>query len=204
MLQTAVLESGTLAHLKSMMLNPEFNQFTLVGGTALALQLGHRISVDLDLFSPERFSHDTLLYEVQTLGKVKELYRNKIMLQVTLDEVKIDFVYYPYSLIRPVTVIENVRLASIEEIAAMKLSAITGRGVKKDFYDLFFLLKQYNIKQIMGFYIEKYTDRNYFQVSKSLTYFDDADNTDDPVVLKGKVSWAEVKQTIEKAVKEFL
>jgi predicted nucleotidyltransferase component of viral defense system len=204
MLQTTVLQPGTLAHLKSMMLNPELNQFTLVGGTALALQLGHRLSIDLDFFTPEKFSHDTILYEVQALGTVKELFRNKIMLQISLDEVKLDFVYYPYPFIWPVKMINTFRLASMEEIAAMKLSAITNRGVRKDFFDLFFLLKQFSMKQIIGFYIDKYTDRNYFQMSKSLTYFDDAEQTESPVILKGNVIWPEVKKTIEKAVKDFL
>ena len=204
MLQIQTVEPGTLGHLKSIMLNPYLKHFTLVGGTALALQMGHRFSIDLDFFTPQQIEHDAIALELKSLGKLIETHRNRIMLQVMLDNVKIDFVHHPHPMIRPISIVENIRMATQEEIAAMKLAAITGRGVKKDFYDLYFLLKKFSLKQMIDFYIEKYTDRNYFQMTKSLSYFNDADNSDTPVLFDKKLKWEEVKKTIEEAVIKVL
>jgi predicted nucleotidyltransferase component of viral defense system len=99
----------------------------------------------------------------------------KNILISSVNNIKVDFVNYNYPLLKPYKTIENVRLAFLEDIAAMKLNAIMGRGSKKDFIDLYFLLKKFSLKEIFDFYTDKYTDGSKFLVLKSLVYFTDAD-----------------------------
>ncbi len=94
---------------------------------------------------------------------------------------------------------DGIRLAGIQDIAAMKLAAVTGRGSRKDFIDIYFLLQDYNLKQLMGFYTNKYYDGSEYMVLKSLTYFDDAEE-DYTVDMIWKVSWTKVKNFILEAV----
>lgn len=111
-----------------------------------------------------------------------------------------DFVLvsYRYPLIEPVQVIDNLRVASFKDIAAMKLNAIVGRGSKKDFIDLYFLLRQFSLTEMMGFYNEKYFDGSEFMVLKSLSYFEDADREPSPELYE-EVDWGEIKSHIIKA-----
>ena len=98
---------------------------------------------------------------------------------------------------------DNIYLATIDDIAAMKLNAIIGRGSKKDFIDLFFILKDYSLATIMGFYTKKYNDGSAFLVLKSLIYFEDAEESEDPVSLKGQ-TWNSIKQYIRDQVRDYL
>jgi predicted nucleotidyltransferase component of viral defense system len=136
------------------------NSFVLVGGTALALQIGNRESIDLDLFSNTDFSSDELLSSL--LSEYQIVVNNQLSqtLITTINHVKVDFIKFHYPFIRPFVVIENIRMASVEDIAAMKLDAITGRGSKKDFYDLFFLLQHYSIDELFSFYTAQKEMRN--------------------------------------------
>jgi predicted nucleotidyltransferase component of viral defense system len=95
---------------------------------------------------------------------------------------------------------DNLKLARIEDIAAMKLSAITNRGTKKDFIDLFFLLKKYSLEDLFDFYNKKYHDGSIFLVIKSLAYFDDADEEEMPNMCI-PVNWGEIKNSIRDIVK---
>ena len=137
MLQLQTVKPNTLELLKSLMQKEYLNSFVLVGGTALALQMGNRESIDLDLFSTDDFSSNEILSSL--LNDYQIIVNNQLTqtLISTINQVKVDFIKFHYPFIRPFVIIENVRMASIEDIAAMKLDAITGRGSKKDFYDLF-------------------------------------------------------------------
>lgn len=120
-----------------------------------------------------------------------------------VDGVKVDIVSYPYPWL-DVPVVENgIVLAGIRDIAAMKLSAITNRGTKKDFIDYYFLLKSYSLGEMFDIYIEKYSDAQLFSAIKSLTYFEDAESDPMPRMLK-EVDWGEVKKFIINAVNEYL
>ena len=141
MLHAATVHPATLAILKKVMEMPAFQQFNLVGGTSLSLQIGHRISIDLDLFTFEDYNSQTMLNALETIGNVDILVDKPPFLQVKLDDVKMDFLKFPYPFVKEFKEIEGVRLVSIELIAVMKLLAIARRGVKKDFYDLYFLLE---------------------------------------------------------------
>ncbi|MBU0765820.1 MAG: nucleotidyl transferase AbiEii/AbiGii toxin family protein, partial [Bacteroidetes bacterium] len=117
------------------------------------------------------------------------------------DFIKVDLVKYPYKLINPPIIADGIRLLSKEDIIPMKLSAIANRGSKKDFYDIYFLLFEYSLKEMLKFYEIKFTNHNYFHVIKSLTYFEDAEKEINPKVIKD-CRWQEVKKMIQRKVQE--
>jgi len=140
MLQYRALYPGTLELLKEMMQVPELQDFFLVGGSALALQIGHRISVDIDLFTQEDFDTQSLFLKLDKLFTISDLTEKSSTLNFNIaypdksnNVIKVDLIKYAYPLINPVLDIDNIRLLSIEDIIPMKLSAIAGRGSKKRF-----------------------------------------------------------------------
>ena len=204
MLQTKVLEPGTLDLLKELMFLPSLQQFNLVGGTALALQFGHRHSIDLDFFGDTKeFNHTLIDSELKSLGEVQLISSSRVMLGYFVREVKVDVVKYSYPLLFPLVELESMRLAAPEDIAAMKIAAIANRGHRKDFYDLYALLQKFSFAQIFKWYNEKFPDGNPMLSHRSLTYFHDADQEEDPILFMD-VSWQEVKQDIRTKQKKFL
>jgi predicted nucleotidyltransferase component of viral defense system len=185
------------------MASPELSGFNLAGGTALALQIGHRKSVDLDFFGARPFEKDEMLSLLEDFGDLYILQHSRNILILNIHGIKVDFVNYKYPWLRQINHTEGIRLVSLADIGAMKLGAITGRGKKRDFTDLYFLLKQFTLLELLGFYREKYPDGNEFLVLRSLTYFDDAEE-DNELELFEKADWSEVKKTIEKEVKKIL
>ncbi|MBI2269099.1 MAG: nucleotidyl transferase AbiEii/AbiGii toxin family protein [Bacteroidetes bacterium] len=204
MLYYSSVDKPALELLKELSGRKDFSTFSLAGGTSLALQIGHRISYDLDFFSTQPFNPDAISLQLNDFKNKKYFSQSQNILQLFVNDVKLDFVYHPYKLIAPVALQDNLRLFSIEDIAAMKLSAITGRGAKRDFYDLFFLLQLFDFKTITGFYKEKYPDVELTLLYKSLLYFDDADLQSDPILIKEKITWTEVKNRIGKTIQDFL
>ncbi len=195
MLHLSAIDTSTLELLKSIMHCDEFTNLRLVGGTSLALQLGHRKSIDLDLFGEIIFEHIDRTKAFNKFEKVVILKKSKNINILSIDDVKIDFVNYSYPWLQKQLLIDEIRLAGIEDIAAMKLAAITGRGSRKDFIDIYFLLQKYDIREMLGFYREKYFDGSEYLVLKSLTYFDDAEEDLDVEMLKD-VPWATIKKYI--------
>ncbi len=204
MLHTATLEPGTLGLLTRIMAQEAMQPFYLVGGTALALQMGHRLSIDLDFFCESAFDKELVKAEMNAIGHWETDSENRIGLRGQLNGVKIDFVTYNYPQISPAWVELGVRMFSQPDIAAMKLSAVTNRGAKKDFYDIFFLLKTYSFGQLCAWYQEKYRTNNLMMVLKSITYFDDADQTGTPVLLDEKVAWTTVQDKLRNEVAKFI
>jgi predicted nucleotidyltransferase component of viral defense system len=173
----------------------EFSGLRLAGGTALALQKGHRRSVDLDLFGEIDFEHIQTPTVFAGFKNVTVLKSSKNINIYSIEGIKVDFVNYAYPWLEEYSLTEGVRLAGTKDIAAMKLAAITGRGSKKDFTDIYFLLQEYSLKEMMGFYNEKYFDGSEFLVLKSLAYFADAEKDADLDMLVD-VSWDKIKRTI--------
>jgi hypothetical protein len=203
MLYTSTVESATLGLLKSLMAEPHLSSFNLVGGTALSLQIGHRKSIDLDFFGfPDELDIPLISNLLQEYGSLEQLTAAKNIFSVRVNEIKVDFVRYRYAWLKPIHTKDGIRLATLEDIAAMKLSAITGRGRKKDFADLYFLLKHFSLREMVDFYEKKYPDGNMFLLAKSLNYFEDAEEDEDLVLFK-KGDWPTMKQTIEKEVKKL-
>ena len=176
MLSLRTIEPHTLELLRALMQEAALSELRLVGGTALALQYGHRSSVDLDLFG----KIDIDGYELQSIlskyGVLKVENETKIIHQYYIDNIKVDVVNYPFEWISPIIEEDGIRLASPIDIAAMKVNAIEGRGTKKDFIDMYMLLQHYSLKEIIAFYQQKYPNYSIFRALRSLTYFEDAED----------------------------
>jgi hypothetical protein len=179
-----------------------FNGFNLFWGTSLALQIGHRFSVDIDMFGIAEIDEFEFVDELSNFGKVIVIKKSKNVLILSVNSIKVDFVNYKYPLLEEIAIVENIRLASDKDIAAMKLNAIAGRGSRKDFIDLHFLLQKYSLKELISFYNTKYADGSEFMVLKSLTYFEDAESEEIPILFQ-KLDWNEIKVSIQKAINDF-
>lgn len=190
--------------LKDLMGMPELKQFGLVGGTNLSLRFGHRLSIDLDLFTNEPFDAEKIYNKLESkFSKTVMASQSDTMLFLYVDEVKIDMVLLPYPYLRPVEEVEGIRLVSVEDIVAMKLSAIARRGVKKDFWDIAELLDTFSIEEMLDFYKAKYSSRDIFHLLRSLVYFVDAETQKDPDPIKN-VTWKQVKAKVQKAVERYV
>jgi len=203
MLHLSTIAPSTLVLLKELMKIDEFNSLRLVGGTSLALQIGHRKSIDLDLFGEIDFPSLNNEEIFKSFDKIESFKTSKHINIFEINSVKVDFVNYTYPWLKNELIIDGIRLAQKEDIAAMKVAAITGRGSRKDFIDLFFLLKQFTFKQIMDLYKQKYFDSSPYLALKSLLYFVDAEN-DFSVEMIEDLSWDEVKNTISREVKKYI
>lgn len=202
MLYYETLGPDTLRLLENLQSLSFLEQARLVGGTALALQIGHRKSVDLDFFGSISASAEEMkeaLSANHTISSIKEAQNINMFL---VDSVKVDFVNYRYNWIDDVVIEGYLRLASIMDIAAMKIYAIIGRGTKKDFIDLFFLLQRFSLEDILDFYVKKYPDGSLFMALKSLSYFDDAEGDPMPIMLE-PVSWEQVKEAIGEEIRRL-
>ena len=203
MLSIQTIQPDTLELLKRLASQPELSQTRLVGGTAPALQYGHRQSIDLDFFGQLPQEKDDLVEMAKTAGEVMVINRSKAIMQMMINQVKVDFVDYS----RYVWIDEPIQgdgfvLASDKDIAAMKVNAIIGRGTRKDFIDLYVLLQHYSLSQIMDFYKRKYPEFSEYRALLSMTYFDDAEMQDMPKMFID-TSWEEMKKTIVEAVKRY-
>lgn len=203
MLQLQTVLPDTLELLKELSSHPKMNGLRLVGGTALALQYGHRQSIDLDFFGTPIVEQDEIVEMLSTLGPLSIHNRGRKILQVVLRDIKVDVIdYSQYSWICAPVVEDGITLASPQDIAAMKINAVEGRGTRKDFVDIYFLLQHYSLSQMLDFYAQKYTNHSFFRALLSLTYFDDAEQQAMPKMLTN-VSWEEIKQTITKEVSKL-
>jgi len=206
MLHLETVAASTLELLKELQGLDSLRETRLVGGTALSLQYGHRISVDLDLFVHNlEADFITIISEIKNKGyKIDIRKQSSTILISMIENIKVDIVNYPYPWIDNKICEENIVLATDKDIAAMKLSAITNRGTKKDFIDLYYLLKSYSLEQMLTFYTDKYSGDSVFMVLKSLTYFDDAEMDIAPNVLDLNINWKTIKNTITNEVKQLV
>ena len=202
MLSLRTIEPHTLELLRALMQEAALSELRLVGGTALALQYGHRSSVDLDLFG----KIDVDGYELQSIlskyGVLKVENETKIIHQYYIDNIKVDVVNYPFEWISPIIEEDGIRLASPIDIAAMKVNAIEGRGTKKDFIDMYMLLQHYSLKEIIAFYQQKYPNYSIFRALRSLTYFEDAEDQFMPRMFI-EDTWEDMKLYISNQVKLY-
>lgn len=203
MLQYQTVAPATLDLLKKIAVDPAFSAHRLVGGTALALQYGHRLSVDLDFFSDAPMEYEEVLSSVRPFGKVEVASRSKYIYCLYINDIKVDFVFLPYTWIDVPVTEDAIRLAGIRDIAAMKLAAITNRGSKKDFIDIALLIEHLGLQQMMACYREKYPDGMDMMVLRSLVYFEDAEPEADPVMLV-PYDWSSIKNKIVAETKKLI
>lgn len=203
MLHLETVATPTLELLIELQNLKSLRETRLVGGTALSLQYGHRISVDLDLFAYNLDSDFiTIISEIKDKGLNIEIRKQSSNIMIAMiDNIKVDIVNYPYPWIDNKLCEENIVLATDKDIAALKLSAITNRGTRKDFIDLFYLLKKYPLEKMLSFYTNKYGEGSLLMVLRSLTYFDDAEFDVSPNVMDKNITWSAIKNTISNEVK---
>ena len=202
MLSYRTVKPHTLELLKALAKQPELSETRLVGGTSLALQYGHRSSIDLDFFGNVSADTPELEKMLCKLGEVKTLGQNKNVKTFMLDGVKLDIVNYDYPWIDAPVVEDEIVLASTKDIAALKINAIEGRGTKKDFIDVYALLQHYTLKEILTFYKQKYSTHSLFRALLSLSYFDDADPQMMPTMYIPE-TWDVMKRYIIEEVDRF-
>ena len=203
MLHYSSIYPPTLELLKSISSLEEFNNFALAGGTSLALQIGHRISVDLDFFSASDFDEEMLLQKLrEKFYTIHILHQKKNSLNIVVNDVRTDFITHQYSLCKPVQLIDGIKLYSMQDIAAMKLSAVASRGSKKDFVDIYFLLQHFSLSEMLGFMHAKYPELNKMQVLMSLIYFEDAEIDIEPNMLI-PVDWNSIKELLKNEVRKL-
>lgn len=196
MLYLETIPQEALGLLRSFMSAHYLSDFSLAGGTALALQLGHRVSVDLDLFSQNAFDAELLKanmvsnYGFQINGIAKNTLRG------FAGNVKVDLISHQYQILNKPSIQNGIRLYSLEDIAAMKLNAICNRGTKKDFADIYSLCDVFPLQFQLGCYKKKYDQEDLLMVLKSLVYFEDAELDPDPNWLDNNLSWQKVKERI--------
>ena len=179
----------------------------LAGGTACALQLGHRISVDLDFFTPREFDSQELINSLRKIGQFKLERRSWGTILGAIEGVKFSIFVYKYPLLGRCKPLFGIKLLNLRDIAAMKIDAIASRGMKRDFIDLYFICRQASIslKEILSFYDYKYGKlaSNVIHIQKSLVYFVDAQEQEMPRMLKS-CKWEEVKSFFEQKVKKLV
>lgn len=202
MLHYETIEPVTLGLLKEIQFIEAFSEVRLVGGTALALQIGHRKSIDLDFFGNVPYDTQQIADYLAPLGNIQILQDSKNIHIYLINGIKVDFVHFELPWCHEAITEDNIRLAHLEDIAAMKITAVVGRGTKKDFIDIANLLEVYSLHQILAFYQNKYPNASRFMALKSLLYFNDAEQDVMPVMIKEQ-SWDCIKKRIIKAVNDL-
>ncbi len=203
MLSLQTVYPNTLELLKTLMQLPILSDMRLVGGTSLALQYGHRRSVDLDFFGTTTSDVDELTETLrENVGELTMLSASKTIRVYNISNVKVDIVNYIYPWIDEPIKENGLILASPIDIAAMKVNAVIGRGTKKDFVDIYYLLQHFSFDDLMHFYLKKYSDGSEYRALLSMTYFDDADPHPMPYMFED-ISWERMKECICMEVEKY-
>jgi predicted nucleotidyltransferase component of viral defense system len=200
-------------YLLLLMKAPEFLPFRLVGGTALSLHLGHRVSVDIDLFtdaeynsinfnSIDKFLTDNIKYVDMGFGIPTGMGKSYLIGENENNSVKLD-VFYTDSFIQAPIIEDGIRLATIEEIIAMKIDVISRKGRKKDFWDIHELIETYSIHQMLSLHKQRYGyTHNEAEILTNFTDFTDADDDFEPKCLRGK-HWELIKMDIVQKIRDM-
>ena len=203
MLQKNAVTPATLELLKDICGINELASFALAGGTNLALRMGHRLSIDLDFFTSNNF--DTgLVFQIITkkFPSAELLFEQNQTMMFSINDVKVDFILYPFAWLQPFDIMEGTRLLSIEDIIPMKLQAASNRNAKKDYWDIATLLKKYSLDEMLKIFTAKFPQVDFGFIIHSLTDFEKADTELDPDTFDG-TTWDEIKQELLIAVKEY-
>lgn len=206
MLHQEIVGVPTLELIKSLQEKEYLNGFYLVGGTALSLYLGHRKSIDVDLFSNHDFDAAQLLENIHQDFQY-ELFHTAInTLKGSIGGVKVDFLAHRYMYLNEPVVMSGFKLLSMQDIIAMKLNAISVSGQRsKDFIDVYYLLEHYEIGEMLSFYKAKYNQQHDTFILKSLIYYKEVDLSDWPVLIKNpRLKWTEVKKRLDQKVLSYV
>jgi hypothetical protein len=202
--QKTILGKNAIRNLEILRKSGLLRSFYLAGGTGAALSLLHRRSRDFDFFSQKPFNEHALVRKLSRLGKFELERKTSGTVIGFLNGSRVSFFYYPYRLLKPRKKILGVNVANSIDIACMKLDAISSRGSKRDFIDLYWIMRQESLtlQTLLELFKKKYSGTNYnlLHIKKGLIYFADAEHEPMPVMQK-KTSWREVKNFFEDAVR---
>ncbi|MEI6579419.1 MAG: nucleotidyl transferase AbiEii/AbiGii toxin family protein [Eubacteriales bacterium] len=206
MLHKETISPHTLELLIRLQQKEYLKGFYLVGGTALALQIGHRTSIDIDLFSDFSFDAGQILENLSVDFDFKLFFSANNTLKGSIDSVQVDILAHRYPFVSSPLNIEHIAMLSTEDIIAMKLNAISISGQRiKDFIDIYYLLNSYSISDMIHFYKKKYVGYNEINVLKSLTWFEDIDHSDWPLLLRNpELKWPEITKKIILETRKYL
>lgn len=197
MLYTETVAGPTLELLKKLEAEAAMADFNLAGGTSLALYLGHRISVDLDLFTPKPFDAKSMEEFLAAKYGFRTDFMEKNTLKGSIAGVKIDCITHSYDYLEEPYTESDIRLYSMRDIIAMKLSAIADNGSRlKDFIDIAFLSTRFPFNSMLKMYECKFPGSNVIRPFKAITYFDDIDFEEDIVMLNGKYEWKLIEKRL--------
>jgi len=200
-----IISRKTRANLEALIGAGILDDYYLVGGTGLALQLKHRISIDLDFFTPEVVDIKQLIQKIKELGNLSVESEDIDSLTCQFNGTKLSFLRYDYPLLSALEKEKGFSIASIKDIACMKIDAVSSRGTRKDFIDLFFICQRIPLTELLKLFQKKYKKINYNSghILKSLVYFNDAEKNPLPIMII-PVSWLSVKTFFEKEVKKII
>lgn len=199
MLYKETIDIKTLRLLVELQKEPMLQSFNLVGGTALALHLGHRKSVDLDFFTSESFDLNEICSLLIEKYDFKVSYARSQTLKGFINGIKIDFIRFNYPHLFPCDVIEDIRIESVPDIIAMKLLSITDNGSRiKDFVDIAYLSSYYSLDEMLEFYVKKIPNTNKVMPLKALTYFNDIDFNESVVMMNSDYDWQKIADRLIK------
>jgi len=200
-----IISKKTKANLEILNKEAMLKNFYLAGGTGAALQLRHRVSLDLDFFTRKDIDAKILIQKIKTLGifSIERETENTII--GIFSGTRVSFLKYDYPLLFDFKQIKGVNVADLRDIGCMKTDAISSRGMKRDFIDLFFICKELiSLKDLLSLFKKKYNSVNYnmLHILKSLAYFEDAENNPMPKMIV-PTSWQEVKSFFKEGIKKI-
>ncbi len=201
MLHYKAIEPRCLELLKKLQCIPKFSEFRLVGGTALALHLDHRLTNCIEISTSS--SNDNFdLHSALSLLNYSIARRTNYLTEINIEGISVDISFYPYPWIKEAIIDNEITLAHIEDIAAIKLHTISSETSKEDFFDIAVLLEQLSLKDMLGFYTKKFTAATLDSVLKSLLSFENTEMELDPI-MSVDLNWSQVKEKITSAVKSL-
>lgn len=196
-----IIAPATLSLIQELQGIPELKDFYLVGGTSLALQLGHRNSIDIDLFTQKDFTAEEIEAVLKSRYNFSATLFRKNTVLANVNNIKTDFIKHDYPFIKPPVLEEGISFLGKEDIAAMKMQTIIQSGKRlKDFIDLYFLLEHFNMNEMIGFFRKKYSSINPIIALRAVTFFDDIDENMDPPKLLKPLKTDQIKKRLSEAV----
>lgn len=205
MLHLNTINDTTFQLLRTLCSKEYMSNFALAGGTALALQIGHRKSIDIDMFAHREVDMNEIsLFLENDFTDITIRRTTPVFIFCDINTIKSDFVKHStHKLLKPCFTEQGIRMFSKEDIAAMKLNAICGRGSKKDFYDIYSLLHIFSLTELLSFYDEKFQSDNSYMALRSLQYFENAETIGNPELIQTLPKWSEIKKYLVKTVNDF-
>jgi len=208
MLQKESVDKAVLDLILSLMGKDYLQDFMLVGGTGLALIIGHRKSMDIDLFASKDFDEVSLLEKLETDFNFQLDFLEGNTIKGNVEGAKVDFIAHKYPTIGRTIEEDGIRIQSVDDISAMKVNSVANDGTRaKDFIDLYFLLAdhKYDVERLLSNYKAKYSQRNALHALKSLNYFEDVEVSDWPELIKNKeTNWDEIREFLDKACELYI